>query len=391
MCGLVGIAGDLALKDEATMKRLLLFDFLRGTDSTGLASIRTNGDVKIAKLAVDPITLFDHEKFKQALSGSNSYVLMGHNRAATRGGTNNYNAHPFHYGHIVGAHNGTLDTKSWDALEKALDEKFAVDSQALIAAIAKFGVKEAIGMCTEGKDSTTGAWSLTWFDEHEGTLNFLRNKHRPMWFAWEKDFKRLFWASEWWMIDAAIRSSGAYELYAEGKEGFKYFPTEENVHLKFDIGAWMNNGGKKPKPKVATVKGKEPLPVVKQDDPFGRHGNVCGMHIGSHTLTNASKTNSTTKFPSSATPRSSNPDNVIHWLANVSNPLAGYIDEKKFNELAKYGCSWCQSDVQYGDPGITLYERDDMLLCSKCSGHDVITEETPSRIYATAGNFEALR
>jgi DNA-directed RNA polymerase subunit RPC12/RpoP len=43
------------------------------------------------------------------------------------------------------------------------------------------------------------------------------------------------------------------------------------------------------------------------------------------------------------------------------------MTEEKFAELAKYGCSWCQSDVDYHDVGVTIYERDDILLCPACS------------------------
>jgi hypothetical protein len=152
---------------------------------------------------------------------------------------NNYNAHPIEYDHIIGAHNGTLDQASWDRLETAIGEKFPVDSQALIAAIAKLGVKDAIELCTEGRDTHTGAWSLTWFDKTDNSINFLRNKHRPLWIAHAKDFRRLLWASEWWMLEAAGRAEN-FEYLAEGKEGFRFFPTDENVHYKFDTGLFCN-------------------------------------------------------------------------------------------------------------------------------------------------------
>ena len=39
MCGLVGVAGDLEYKTESLF-RLLVFDYFRGTDSTGAAWLR---------------------------------------------------------------------------------------------------------------------------------------------------------------------------------------------------------------------------------------------------------------------------------------------------------------------------------------------------------------
>jgi glucosamine 6-phosphate synthetase-like amidotransferase/phosphosugar isomerase protein len=118
MCGLVGIAGKLTVKDEATMKRLFLLDFFRGPDSTGLAAVRGDGNIHVSKLASHPIDLFDSARFKTALSGYNSKIFLGHNRYATKGKVNANNAHPYHYGDIVGAHNGTLSISSWRALEK---------------------------------------------------------------------------------------------------------------------------------------------------------------------------------------------------------------------------------------------------------------------------------
>jgi predicted glutamine amidotransferase len=393
MCGLVGIAGAMTATDDRLIKRLLIHDYFRGPDSSGLASIRGDGTARIAKLASDPITLFEHNKFKHAIEGI-SRVYMGHNRAATRGLVNNYNAHPFEYDHVVGAHNGTLDQLSWYRLEEAIGEKFAVDSQALIAAIAKLGIKKAIELCTEGKDPSTGAWALSWYDFNEGSLNFLRNKHRPMWYSYSKDYRRLFYASEWWMIEAAVRAENV-ELASEGKEGFKFFPTEDDIHYKFDVGLLMT-AISKVKPKTKTIKGREPLPVAVTGggDPFGRSGTGCGGNVHQHRqiLTRELTANplGTTSSPGT-TRRSPTPDNVLHWLGTPTHPLAGYVDKEKFTELAKYGCSWCQCDVAFGDAGVTIFERDDLLLCGACSGYDEIDDDTPNRIYIPGESFNALR
>lgn len=396
MCGLVGIAGQMTAKDDAIIKRLLMYDYFRGPDSTGMAAIRANGDVYLAKIASDPVTLFDTGKFKSAIS-SISRVYMGHNRAATRGAVNNFNAHPIEYDHIIGAHNGTLDQASWDRLEKALDEKFPVDSQALIAAIAKLGVKEAIELCTEGRDTHTGAWSLTWFDKNDNSINFLRNKHRPMWIAHAKDFKRILWASEWWMLEAAGRAEN-FEFLVEGKEGFRFFPTDENVHYKFDTGLFLTATAKV-KAKVKPVKGREPLPVVSTvgADPFGRmgnsggHGNVCGVNVHQIHTRELGTTNSTTTSPGTMTQETLRSPSFLNWFGTPTHPYAGYINEETFEKLAKYGCTWCSTTVEFGDPGITIFETDQMVLCADCSGHEEITDDTPNRIYVTNANFNALR
>jgi glucosamine 6-phosphate synthetase-like amidotransferase/phosphosugar isomerase protein len=142
MCGIVGLAGDLFHQDETTIKRLIHLDYLRGQDSTGFAAIRNSGEAVIAKIASHPYNLFDTKRFQQALQYGCSKVFLGHNRAATKGAVNEMNAHPFQVGHITGVHNGTLEAKDFTMLEEMLGEKFNVDSEALFAAIAKFGVEK---------------------------------------------------------------------------------------------------------------------------------------------------------------------------------------------------------------------------------------------------------
>jgi glucosamine 6-phosphate synthetase-like amidotransferase/phosphosugar isomerase protein len=194
MCGIVGIAGSLFAREELTMKRLLLLDSLRGMDSTGMATVRMGGKkVEIAKRASHCFNLFDTKSFNDILNGTSSLAFIGHNRSATSGAIKDVNAHPFQVDHITGVHNGTLEDSDKRVLEDMVGEKFNVDSEALFAAIAKFGVKEVIPKLQKGKDSYKGAWSLVWWDTDNKTLNFLRNDHRPLWYCYSDDFKLIFW------------------------------------------------------------------------------------------------------------------------------------------------------------------------------------------------------
>lgn len=382
MCGHVGIAGHLEFKDEATMKRLLLIDYLRGQDSTGLAAIRKTNDVKIAKGAVNPIDLFDTGKFKEALSAYASKVFMGHNRAATKGAVNNVNAHPYQVDHIVGAHNGTLDAISYQELEDLLGEKFGTDSHAIIAGIAKFGVEELIPMLRSGAGSTGGAWSLVWFDLSANTLNFLRNDQRPMWLAYTDDFKKVMWASEWPMIDAATRLSGTgkdYSLYKD-KNKYSFFSTQEDVWYRFDLDALIKGSDVVPKPKVKTLKGKEPAAATGYD-PFKRY--ISAASTGQkHTTTTSTTTSRSSRHTLGIKPKKD--VSVIHLFGNDEDPLAGLLTRKQFEEITKYGCSWCGESVEYTDQGVTIFERDQICLCPTCSGG----ENQPSRIHIP--NFDHL-
>jgi predicted glutamine amidotransferase len=374
MCGLVGIMGPLVTKDEAAIKRLLLFDYLRGTDATGVAAVRMDGSVEVAKLATDPITIFQFPRFNTVVDGNKSHVFIGHNRAATIGLKTNYNAHPFHVDHVVGAHNGTLSLRSQKALEDALGEKFGTDSEALFAAIARLGVKEAIGLCEEGKTGDVGAWSLTWYDQSDNTMNFLRNQHRPMWFAYEKEFKRLFWASDWWMLSAMAEASG-FEI--EGVNGYKFHASEIDTHYKFDVEEFLTATGQ-PKPVIQKIEGKEPPAVVQSVFPSKGSGTVCGFQIPKP------------KTDSGKTSRS--PDNVLHWYGTDGAPYAGVIDEERFRHLARDGCSWCKAELKFGDEGVTVLDRDDIILCSRpcCSGIAANENAPQTRIVLAAPAFEAL-
>lgn len=391
MCGLVGIAGKLTAKDEATMKRLLLLDYFRGPDSTGMAAIRGDGTIHLSKLASHPLDLFDSNRFKAALSGYNSKIFLGHNRYATKGKINAMNAHPYHCDHIVGAHNGTLSISSWRALEKAVGEDFEVDSQAVIAAIAKLGIAETVPLLQ-------GAWSLTWYDQTENTLNFLRNDERPMWYAYTKDFDRIFWASEWAMIDAATKMSAApaYELYHDDKM-FRFWETDVDLHYKFDMDAFKDSK-LDVKPTVVQRKGKEAPPASTGNyDPFNRgdwsnpttySGGYSPPKNGTSTPNSGVPSSTTTSPSRSVLPKKKDSiDNVVNLFGTRLSPLAGMVTEDKFAELAKYGCSWCQSDVDYHDVGVTIYERDDILLCPACSCHDRDKEAADhSRVFAKSMN-----
>lgn len=390
MCGLVGAAGSLQAKDDTTIKRLLMLDYFRGPDSTGLASIRGSGEVRIAKLANTPPVLFDSNQFKKVVEGI-SRCFIGHNRASTMGATNDFNAHPYLFGDIVGAHNGTLDQMSWARLEEAIGHKTNVDSQALIEAINKVGIEEAIALCTTGSDPNRGAWSLTWYDLNDGSLNFLRNKHRPMWYAFAKDYRRIYWASEWWMLEAAGHADGI-EFAAEGDKGYRFFPTDEDLWYKFDVGV-MVTATEKHKPKVKAVKGREPMQAATSGstDPFGRSGTACMGFHPSGTHTPSSKTSTTTsRGTKSKSGTNTSSGNVLHWYGTKSHPYAGYIDEEKFEQLAKYGCTWCSQTVEYGDPGVTVFESDQLVLCGPCSGHHDAKDDTPSRIYVSPTEFVKL-
>lgn len=203
-------------KEEDAFKQLLIIDSLRGEHSTGTAFVDVHNDIHLAKTVGDPFQLIETVAFDAGMRQANK-CLIGHNRYATVGKIIRKNAHPFHVGDVVGAHNGTLTNKS--VLQDSY--KFDTDSEAIFNSINIKGAKKTL-------EEVTGAYALAWFDNQENAVSLLRNKERPLFCAWLKERKALFWASEAWMLHTILtRNELAYEdvwLVPEDKKHTFFIP-----------------------------------------------------------------------------------------------------------------------------------------------------------------------
>lgn len=252
MCGIVGVVGDLTAKEEGIFKDMLILNTLRGKDSVGVAAIGANvDDVHVVKSMGDPFQLFDRNSFDVIMRRKNR-GLIGHNRAATIGKTTIKNAHPFEFDSVVGVHNGTLRNK-WKIPEQ---ERFETDSEALYNQINKVGVEKAL-------EHVDGAYALVWFDKDEKTINFLRNKERPLYTIMSEDKKCLFYASEAWMATVIMNRMGYKHLAAEE------LPEDTLVSIKIPL------SGEIEKARVRTVK---PLPF-----PVTTVATSCGSTVSKFT------------------------------------------------------------------------------------------------------------
>lgn len=188
MCGLFG-AHSTSLSDHEVnnVKTLAHLSGLRGMDSTGviLASRFKKGfRVYTDKETIDPCSFFkEREPIKSAVS-----TVVGHCRYATHGSVSWKNAHPFHFGKIVGVHNGVIHKM---APAKEADR---TDSSVLYEKIDKDGLLPAL------EEARDGAYALAWVNVQENTLNFIRNEQRQLWFMRAK-CNTLYWASEKRMLD----------------------------------------------------------------------------------------------------------------------------------------------------------------------------------------------
>lgn len=385
MCGLVGIAGDLGTRHNLFMKRLLLLDYFRGTDSTGLAAIRSDRSTVLAKAAVNPITMFDMKSFDKALDGFASTAFIGHNRAATLGKVNDANAHPYQYGDITGAHNGTLDKASWERLELEAGIPTDTDSAAIFACIDAIGIDDTIKLMEKGRTSHTGAWALVWYNKVDNTINFIRNEHRPLWFAFNKTRDEMYWASEYEMLDAAgsLTKKEDFEGWWANSNDFSFFPFEQDRLYSVNLSDLVS--GLPEKDLIKSIKGRkiegrEPAPFASTTVTPAKTGGAAPWE-----KKDGGTTHSTTSANNVVTmgkkPNTDLDDDISDFVAgrntqvttqerSKSHPLNNLISEARFNELAKFGCSYCGSDIDIDDSGYTIYDKEDVILCSECSGHD---------------------
>jgi hypothetical protein len=196
ICGLVGVAGESSADMDKVFRTLLLLDVVRGEHSTGALIVGSCGEYEVHKQVGTPHELFGSIAYQKALKYDNN-VLMGHNRYATAGKINKTNAHPFIHGHIIGAHNGTLTTQS--KLDDYRD--YDVDSDNLYHHVELNGIQETTKLLG-------GAYALSWWDDNEQSINFVRNLQRPLYIAYTRYRKNLLWASEKWMLQVACEKQG---------------------------------------------------------------------------------------------------------------------------------------------------------------------------------------
>ena len=249
MCGHIGLLDPNKHVSEKQGKQFivssLFVDTMRGSDNTGMA-IGDGANTEVIK-SILPGTewVAHHHNANRAASLLNKGTyFLGHNRAGTVGGFSVANAHPFITKDktITGAHNGTLDW-GW----RGLLGNFTTDSEALFNSVEEKGLKWVV-------EEVPGAMSLVWLDHVNGSLNFYRNEHRPMWILKTKN-NILMYGSDPDMVWFAASRAGI----ATGKARIIELPV--NVHRSYDLKSLkaVNIGGfkmaKKPVPKQTNHSG----------------------------------------------------------------------------------------------------------------------------------------
>lgn len=425
MCGLSGVAGAITPKERDAFNELMWGSALRGKDSTGVAAVRRHSnDVEMCKVADDVTWLFYNKNYDKVV-GAGSKVLMGHCRHATIGAKKVYNAHPFAFEHLVGAHNGTLQYGSKGKLSGSKD--FDTDSEALFNHMNEVGPEETIPLLE-------GAWALTWFDKTTNDINFLRNGERPLAYAFNESRDCLFWASEpgllrWVLARNNIKTDGetihwlatdmwsSWEIPEWGKpfgerktyeklEGFQ--PAPPPYSAPQTSGAYPRNSSaepsRKPRERGDSSSGIPPLVESLQQlrarsarerlqstTPHGTSEqwpsakDITPKHIlpseGSNKLITSSLSDITsdTKVVDLKARREAN-QVARHrgGTRSITKPAhITYKDErgqpmtkKEFELRTKHGCDYCIANIAWQDK--CKFTKDDGVLCETCCDDPLI-------------------
>jgi len=384
MCGLVGIySSNMLNKHKDALADLLYLDTWRGKDSTGVAALRHNADTAILKATVPGYEFVEGPKLDQHLR-LNDFCWIGHNRFGTVGKNIKTNAHPFQILDedgaclIVGAHNGTLKNKH--VLTDHV--QFGTDSEALFNEIALNGVEEAIG-------KVEGAWAITYYDHDVEELRILRNKERPLFYAWEEGRKSLIWASELWMIrivcprrDIKLEED---KIFTFNEDTLYKFPVPLKVnqalemerqgglvgktpaffqHQTWDKSRWIG-GQQQGTPAKAIQKTTPEAETSRSETPPG--SAILNKTTSSGT-TSLAAGDQQTKKNESGSEKPDSPSNVVP--INSPKTYRGFkgvlISRKELDNQIAGGCGWCNSEFIDPDNEKFAWLAESVPVCEKC-------------------------
>jgi len=211
MCGNVGIINREAYKIDSDrlikyFTQALFTDTLRGRHGTGISAVDQEGNIEVYKKAMSAPDFLDLTHTKNIVENPANIFLCGHNRWATQGSHTDQNTHPFNHDHITMFHNGTLTTVT----DLPKGSTFVVDSNAIAHALSIQSVKATL-------EALDGAFALVWYDAERESINFARNKERPLWFGKLEDTASFVYASEkemltWLSSRNSIKLDKMYEL-----------------------------------------------------------------------------------------------------------------------------------------------------------------------------------
>lgn len=227
MCGIVGLVtaynNGPSMEEMNVFRDMLVFDSVRGFDSTGVFGVTNKGNVHIVKGAMTGAEFVTNEDYKDWAMTQNysGQVLVGHNRWATRGTINDANAHPFYKDDkIVLVQNGTF---------KGGHKHLAntdVDTEAIAHLLAR---EDNIETALQQVDA---AYALVWYNTETKSLYLIRNDERPLYIAYTDQGSMLFASEPNFIMGACYRNNLKLK-------GAPYLLRDYNlVKITLDDGSW---------------------------------------------------------------------------------------------------------------------------------------------------------
>lgn len=357
MCGIIAAISKhptgFEFKTKNIVSQMLYANSLRGFDSTGIFGVNKYGNLKMIKAAQQAADFLRTKTANDFLDKTylDYRIVVGHNRASTKGATNDTNAHPFIEGHTCLVHNGTLHS------HKHLKD-VDVDSHAICHALNDGDVKEVI-------PNLDGAFALIWYDAKQKKLFITRNKERPLWIV-ETDTTDYI-ASEPDMITWILTRNGVTheeakyfqegELYSYDlnnlKDGFSQETLPEKQHKPLAV--VQGN--------LAVVDNKIPLAYGKRSKsnsyPEYKQGDVILLKHDTNTITDKHRFMGTVSdYPN------------LHWLATLEVPAGEELVQEDYFLGTVYGMSW-----KNGIPKVLIKSIEKQQMYLSCNGILVSEQE----------------
>lgn len=174
-CGLSGFSGINSYNSEKIKFLLYWNSQERGKDATGIFTPKTG----IVKNNIEAKEFINDVKLISKVKKDN--VLIGHVRAKTIGHNSVENAHPFEYGDITLAHNGTLENHlELTSVYSLKSSDYKVDSQVLAKCIEinfKFDDK------VKALEQYQGAVATLFYNKSENILYAYHDNKRPLYYG----------------------------------------------------------------------------------------------------------------------------------------------------------------------------------------------------------------